>query len=740
MDKNRVKISEVLLNRPPFTLKKFNPTNVNFFFGKNGTGKSTIARSIDENTGLSWVPGSSMSTTIQVFNDQYIKRNIDGKLDGVFTISEADIKTETEIKETSEKLETEKGKIKKHREEMDQCKVDITNENSSAYDLCWNATRSLIKKFQHNPTNAGSKEMFYKQITSVTPHEHSVEELLQLEKLVYDNTLKPITELSPFRIPAIDLSILSTSIVALEKTQFSEFMKAMGDKAVDWVYKGHSEFEKLADGVCPYCQQPLTDKIKSDLQTAFDESYTEALNQLKELKNIFAVAYKQKFIEAANFLKSCDGFRFIKDAFTPLELQAQICLETIEKRLKEKEENPSAIIETPLLLDSIIEEINALIEKANTEIKKHNAQIAADNKKGDFEKAVREHCAFLCISYVENHIKNIEKITTRFTKAKGALEESEKNHDDYVELLSLLHKKTTSTVPVIDQINNLLAASGFESFKIAPEDERNYKLVRPDNSEAKNLSEGEKNFICFLYFYYSVFGVLDEERGLDDRIVVIDDPVSSMDSDAIFIIAELIRNIIEAALNAFNPVKEDGVATHIKQVFILTHNAFFYNEVAPMYIDNYETVSYFEIIKEGVNSEVVLNTKKINEGAINERVVNFIPDLGNYASLWEIYRTTDNPRILMNTMRRILEEYFLHNLGYTSGSLKKLLLKVGRANFTDNTDFTLARALVNYVSNDAISSINFTTYTNDISKLKAVFHKIFEILGQTEHYEMMEKR
>ena len=119
--------------------------------------------------------------------------------------------------------------------------------------------------------------------------------------------------------------------------------------------------------------------------------------------------------------------------------------------------------------------------------------------------------------------------------SETALQVAELLSDSLIEKLTRLRAKTTSTLPVINKINNLLAASGFNSFSIAPVGKRNYKLVRPDNSDAQFLSEGEKNFICFLYFYYSVYGVLDETLGLDDRVVVIDDPVSSMDSDSVFI-------------------------------------------------------------------------------------------------------------------------------------------------------------------------------------------------------------
>ena len=57
----------------------------------------------------------------------------------------------------------------------------------------------------------------------------------------------------------------------------------------------------------------------------------------------------------------------------------------------------------------------------------------------------------------------------------------------------------------------------------------------------QNLSEGERNFLIFLYFYHLIYGVESPEENINqDKILVIDDPVSSLDSDVLFIVSTLI--------------------------------------------------------------------------------------------------------------------------------------------------------------------------------------------------------
>jgi len=91
---------------------------------------------------------------------------------------------------------------------------------------------------------------------------------------------------------------------------------------------------------------------------------------------------------------------------------------------------------------------------------------------------------------------------------------------------------------------------------------------------AENLSEGERNFIAFLYFHQLVLGSEDADAVVKDRIVVIDDPVSSMDSSALFVVGALVRDMI-AICNPDFTTKENAKDS-IKQLFILTHNAFFH--------------------------------------------------------------------------------------------------------------------------------------------------------------------
>ena len=86
-----------------------------------------------------------------------------------------------------------------------------------------------------------------------------------------------------------------------------------------------------------------------------------------------------------------------------------------------------------------------------------------------------------------------------------------------------------------------------------------YQIIR-NKDKAENLSEGEKTAIAFLYFLKSLE---DKSFDLKKGIVVIDDPVSSLDTNALF--------------QAFGYVKDR--TKDAGQLIILTHSHSFFRLV-----------------------------------------------------------------------------------------------------------------------------------------------------------------
>ena len=314
--------------------------------------------------------------------------------------------------------------------------------------------------------------------------------------------------------------------------------------------------------------------------------------------------------------------------------------------------------------------------------------------------------------------------------------------------ISDLNRNSVNTSDTIESVNTLLRDSGFQGFSLRPKEgvPNVYEVVRPDGSIAENLSEGERNFIAFLYFYHSVKGTDTADGSRKDKIVVIDDPVSSMDSNSLFIVSALVREMIEICEN--NAVGDNFSAkgNFIKQFFILTHNAYFHREITYNQVRNFQYVNFYLISKVDNISTIKCCTRQ-NPDVLTEEI-NYNPVQNSYAALWEEYKVVTAPIPLLNVIRRILEYYFLQLCGYDGTTLRKRILVDNKDKFVtidkggneDYTQYQMVNAMLSYISANSVGindGINFVDECVDISQTKETFRMVFTLMEQKQHYDMM---
>ncbi len=277
-----------------------------------------------------------------------------------------------------------------------------------------------------------------------------------------------------------------------------------------------------------------------------------------------------------------------------------------------------------------------------------------------------------------------------------------------------LEREITSIQPTIDAINGLLASFGFHGFSVAQaENKRSYKLLRSDGADAKEtLSEGEKTFVTFLYFYHLLKGSSSESGITNDRVVVFDDPVSSLDSDILFIVSTLIRKLCEEVRSP---------STKIKQVFLLTHNVYFHKEVTFQKGRGGGTLkdeAFWIVRKSNEQSQIVRHPSN--------------PIKSSYELLWlDVREARPNNLSIQNSLRRILETYFKMLGGIDLDKIHERL---------SGNEKLACRALLSWV-NDGSHSAHDDLYVavddTTVALYLEVFRKIFDGQGHIGHYNMM---
>ena len=255
------------------------PTYINYFFGNNGTGKSTLAKAIKSGVGITYAPGKTAADYLPlVFNQDYIDANMQSyhNLPGVFTINEVNvaiqqqIDTKTAEQTAAQKAQTDALSTKRKKEEE---RGELLQQ---LYKDCWGKTADLRATF--DATQAGKKKskQFTEEVKKHTPAEQDLEVLKRMYDAVYSSTAQSYSRFSEItdttvldQLPGND--ILGLAIVNTANTPFADFLKQVG--STEWVRQGHSEYHAKAGDKCPYCSRTLDDDFEAMLTASFDTQY-----------------------------------------------------------------------------------------------------------------------------------------------------------------------------------------------------------------------------------------------------------------------------------------------------------------------------------------------------------------------------------------------------------------------------------------------------------------------------------
>ncbi len=418
------------------------------------------------------------------------------------------------------------------------------------------------------------------------------------------------------------------------------------------------------------------------------------------------------------------------------------------QKITEKMSEPTLVVELEAIAP-MLQELSAIIAGFNNLIQENNAVISQKPKKqAECRTAVWEHIAYTLSDVVDRYRASNEALAAEATAANNVIGEQAYIVSKLDAEIAELNKDYVNTKATIDSVNLLLRDSGFQGFSIREKEHTPhvYEVVRPNGRIAENLSEGERNFIAFLYFYHQVKGSESADGIQRDRVVVIDDPVSSMDSSALFIVSALVREMVEVCENnavGGNPVAKSN---HIKQIFILTHNAYFHREITYNRVKNYQYVNFY-LISKVENRSTIRCCTKTNPEILTEEI-NYNPVQNSYAALWEEFKVLNAPIPLMNVIRRILEYYFLQLCGYDGITLRSRILtdnkdkfiKVDETGKEDYTQYQMAHAMLSYISANSVGlndAINFVDDCVDVVQTKETFRMIFTLMEQKQHYDMM---
>lgn len=754
MANNKIKsvITKIDLNAATFTNVSVEPTLVNFFYGKNGVGKSTVGREIFSDNGVQWAAGKSKDDySILVYSEDFIKKNFSNyeNLPGVFSIGEEDIEDRKQIDEkTSEKKNQEDlraTKLIEYQKKQEELNTTIAGFKTDSF----NSARKLRDNFGKALSGYLRTEGFTKKLLEQTiAVEHSITDITSLYNVAFDDMAIAYAEMQCIETDTLlEPELLSKSIVSSSNSTFAEFIKKF--QTGDWVKQGHDNFQHT-DGKCPYCQQILPANFEVEITNIFDQQFQNDIYSLEASRE----KYKNTATTIYNLLDANSKTEFKKINLTEYNDKLRIFsdlvkrnLETFDKKLKE----PTVVFNLENTSEILIE-LNSLIDSFNSQIKANNTIAnARPQKKNECTNMIWELIYFNLQSQVKTYKDSVKQINADIDAIKIAGTTAK---DEVVRLtneIAALNQQSINTTNAVNSINSLLRDSGFQGFSIQPKKDvpNVYEVVREDGHIAVNLSEGEQNFIAFLYFYQQVHGSESKDGNIKDKIIVIDDPVSSMDSGALFIVSSLTRGMIEICRNNASLHSENSISTEnfIKQIFVLTHNTYFHNEITSNITKYWDSVSFYIINKIENKSSIkccIKETKVLDDF----KYENINPVQNGYNALWKELKELESPIAVVHVIHQILDHYFIQLCCYDGHSVRDRILKDNKDKFvrsnTDGTDnfddYHSVQSMLSYLSlskDRIVDGQHFVDYAIDVHQCKEIFRKIFELMEQEQHYNMM---
>lgn len=560
------------------TKKSFNKysTPDNFFkkkniiFGYNGRGKSSLASGIAEQFLLNHDEAGLRYFDTDYVNDSLVIEDSEGKLlKGVkATFSKPDVSIEESIKKIRLKLvniDSDKDKIKSEREQLrkridslvkiKKGKVGIQLKNKKMLeidDIHWEGCSDIdwvLRQYNNDLANARKIEPDINKLRIIDGNKDYEDEIVRVEAL----TLPKIT------YPDID----SAKIDRLEKILARTYSDDIpSSEIVSWLKKGISLHDTDAD-MCLFCQNRSNFSIAT----------------IQERVNSYIADEKQK---DSKFLEEIleQVSESIKDLGEPIDDESTLYKFYDKNEIDDISDSQKELDALRLLSGQLTKKLNSMndiitISPAQIQdieclvISLRNRRERLEQIKKDKLKELREKDSkqkVLVNGAIGLTIKEDEDFNNRLDNLKNFEIEVQDKHDKNIKLQSDikdLESQKSDYGDFMNFLNEVLESLGINiRLDHCKDDEKLYYLKHSNKGDGyltvKDISEGEKNILALLFFYFELYKDNLQQNPKDGiKLILLDDPISSLDEGNRIYVLELVKHIIKGKF---------------EQIFVLTHS------------------------------------------------------------------------------------------------------------------------------------------------------------------------
>ncbi|WP_250627679.1 AAA family ATPase [Pinirhizobacter soli] len=699
----------------------------NYIFGGNGVGKSTLGSLLAsgcappfDGCALSWTTPSPLQ--VLAYNRAFVEANFrSSTVKGIFTLGKATIEVQDQLRATRGALEGAQADLIQHTRtlqgedgkggkvgELEAARIrlrdrsfEVMRENEGRFKDAFEGVRNNKERFVDRllRDREGNRSLLLTEA-----------DLVSKAITLFGPAPVALPRLGMVDVEAVDRAgdspVLAKRVLGRSDVDIAALINHLQNS--DWVAQGR-RFLDLSDPKCPFCQQVIPSSLKADLEAYFDRSFVEGIATIETVIQAYeqVVEATRRQVETA----LAQSGEMLDRPYVTKQLELFDSLVAINRtRLVQKRAEPSAPVTLERVGD-VLGEIALAIDVVNTRVDEHNRLLAdRENQKIILVGEVWRYMLDVgCKGFFEEFDRHAPGLEKAIQSLRAQVDNDKSSIATLQADIRTLEREVTSTRPSIPAINQTLTDFNFTGFKLGESGGSEYRLLRTNGDDATDtLSEGERTFITFLYFYHLMKGSNTESGVGDQRVVVIDDPVSSLDSDVLFVVSTLVRTLADEVRS------QSGI---VRQLFVLTHNVYFHKEVT-FKVDASNKVAFWMV-------------RKRNERSVVERQPDN-PVKSSYELLWHDVRHPVNVESsIQNTLRRILESYFRILGGL---NLDKLQSKFS------GRELQVCLSLVSWThdgSHGVPDDVYMTVNAVAVETYLYVFKLIFERAGQGQHYRMM---
>lgn len=591
----------------PDELNDFGRYNV--IFGWNGAGKTTLSTLfrhlqrrevvtegfVEYVIGDSRVSGSDTGNPaipqIRVFNRDFVGRSVletnVGQFPPVYYFGEDSADKQRKIDELG-------AKSRAHREEQIRQSRVMDDAARALEVFCTDQAKAIRMMLtvtgggKYNNFNAAPfKAEMQKLAARPDPGGRLTEKARDAKLKTKDSRPLPTLEKVKVRFPDL-MDLRSKTQVLLRKSVVSSVLQELADdqSVASWVergldlHRGNNQSDH-----CRFCKQPLPQVRITALEAHFNDEFDRQKSAVTELlaEVNAATRFAQDFApppHEALYEKLQQEYR---DALEQVRRHAEAlagALKALERALEAKRDEPFKMIELDSYLGRMLEgsghglgsivlglfalaadsapflasfEGTKAVDKLNRLIENHNEQTYS------FDAQVTAARDALANDEMLGVLPEWRAKCQVVEQAQRARDESGRAADKLDGDIGQLEAQVRQHHRPAEELNREVAAYlGRDELQFVPEN-NGYRIMRA-GEPATHLSDGERTAVAFLYFLKSLQST---DFNLEEGVVVIDDPVSSLDSNSLF--------------SAFGFMKSRTAKA--KQLIILTHSFSLFRQI-----------------------------------------------------------------------------------------------------------------------------------------------------------------